>query len=231
MRLNVIITGSTGMVGKGILLECLKNQQVDSVLVINRKSLGMQHPKLKEIIHHDFFDLKAIRNELAGYNACFFCLGISSAGISRKEYFHITYDLTMNFARMLLDSNPVMTFCYVSGAGTDSTEAGRLNWARVKGKTENTLLNLGFKDAYMFRPGFIQPLKGIKPKTPLYRLTYAVIAPLYPLLKAFPGFVTSTETLAGAMISVVTTGHAKKVLESRDINEIAGSRELGVTYQ
>jgi uncharacterized protein YbjT (DUF2867 family) len=223
MQIKVIITGSTGMVGRGVLLECLKSPLVDSVLAINRQPLELSHPKLKEICHKDFFNITAIKAELSGYNACFFCLGVSSAGISAVKYRHITFDLTLNFAKTLLELNPEMTFCYISGAGTDSTEKGRINWARIKGKTENDLLALGFKDAYMFRPGFIQPLRGIKSKTPLYRAIYAVVTPLYPLLKSFPGFVTSTETLASAMIGVVTRGYKKKVLESRDINQVVNT--------
>jgi len=208
------------MVGKGVLMECLQSPQVESLLVINRQSLGLSHSKIKEIIHQDFFNLTAIRAELSGYNTCFFCLGVSSAGMSESDYSHVTYDLTLNFARTVQELNPGMTFCYISGAGTDSSEKGRMRWARVKGKTENALLAIGFKDAYMFRPGFIQPLKGIKSKTALYNAIYIVIKPLYPLLKAFPKFVTNTETLSRAMIHVAVWGYEKKVLESSDINEL-----------
>lgn len=218
MQLKVIITGSTGMIGSGVLAEVLRSPLIDAVLVINRHTLNLKHPKLKEIIQADFFDLSGIRDDLSGYNACFFCLGVSSAGISREDYNHLTYDLTLNFARELLELNPGMTFCYISGAGTDSTEKGRLNWARVKGKTENSLLNLGFKDAYMFRPGFVKPMKGVKSRTALYNTLYSLFAPLYPLLMAFPKLATDSETLGRAMIQVASFGFKKKILESSDIN-------------
>jgi len=213
------------MVGKGVLLECLKSPLVNSVLAINRQSLGLSHPKLKEVVHKDFFNLTAIKAELSGYNACFFCLGLSSAGVSAAEYQHITYDLTLNFAKTLLELNKEMTFCYISGAGTDSTEKGRIKWARVKGKTENDLLALGFKDAYMFRPGFIRPMKGVKSKTALYNALYVVLSPLFPLIMAFPRFATRSETLSKAMIHVADQGWEKKVLESLDINGIVTSNE------
>jgi len=218
MKLNVIITGSTGMVGKGVLLECLDNMEVETVLIINRSSVGISHPKLKEIIHKDFFDWSAIRSQLGGYNACYFCLGVSSVGMKAPDYTRMTYDLTLGFAREILPLNPEMTFCYVSGAGTDSSEKGRSMWARVKGKTENDLLALGFKAAYMFRPGFIQPMKGIKSKTPLYQGIYNVISPLYGLLRRMPRFVTTTVILGKAMIGVALHGYKTNVLESLDIN-------------
>ena len=161
MKIKAIITGSTGMVGKGVLLECLESPHVESVLVINRHSVDLKHEKLKEIIHTDFQDLSAIEEQLTGYNTCYFCLGVSAAGMSEKDYSRITYDLTLNFAQTLLKLNPELTFCYISGAGTDSSEKGRMMWARVKGKTENALLALPFKAAYMLRPAFIQPMKDI----------------------------------------------------------------------
>lgn len=219
MKINAIITGSTGMVGKGILLECLENNLVESVLVINRRPLGIKHPKMKEIIHSDFMDLSDITLQLRGYNACFFCMGVSSAGLSEEKYNRITYDYTLNFAKILVRLNPEMTFCFISGAGTDSTEKGRTMWARVKGRTENALLNIGFKSAFMFRPGFIKPRKGIRSRTAMYNVIYALIGPLYPVLKSFPGFVTDTKTLAQAMMYVVNNGYPKKILESRDINQ------------
>ena len=171
MKIRAIITGVTGMVGEGVLHECLLHPAVESVLVINRKPCGIKHQKLIEIIHQDFFDLSPIDNHLTGYNACYFCAGVSSVGIKEEEYKHITYDLTLNFAKTLLKLNSEMTFCYVSGVGTDSTEKGRSMWARVKGKTENDLLKLGFKDAYMFRPGYIQPTKGLKNTYKIYEFT------------------------------------------------------------
>ena len=161
MKINAIITGTTGMVGEGVLYECLLHPDVESVLVINRTPCGIKHEKLKEIIHKNFLDLSSIEDQLKEYNACYFCAGISSMGKSEEQYKRITYDLTLNFANTLLRSNPDMTFCYVSGVGTDSTEKGRSMWARVKGKTENDLMKLQFKAAYMFRPGYIQPTKGL----------------------------------------------------------------------
>ncbi len=218
MKLKVIITGSTGMVGKGVLLECIDSPEVEQILVINRSPVGITHPKLKEIIHKDFFDWSGIRKQLHGYNACFFCMGVSSVGMNEADYRRMTYDLTLGFAKELLAKNNGMTFCYVSGAGTDSTEQGRMMWARVKGKTENDLLGLGFKDAYMFRPGFIQPMRGIKSKTALYQGIYNIISPLYGLLRRMPKYVTTTVVIGKAMIRVAMDGCDKKVLESIDIN-------------
>lgn len=218
MKLNVIITGSTGMVGKGVLLECIDSPDVERILVINRSPVGITHPKLREIIHKDFFDWATIRSQLGGYNACYFCLGVSSVGMKETEYKRMTYDLTLGFAREILPLNPDMTFCYVSGAGTDGSEKGRSMWARVKGKTENDLLALGFKAAYMFRPGFIQPMKGIKSKTPLYQGIYNVISPLYGLLRRMPRYVTTTVIIGKAMIGVAMHGYKTRVLESLDIN-------------
>jgi len=177
MKINPIITGSTGMVGEGVLHVCLNHPDVESVLVINRRHCETKHEKLKEIIINDFADLSGIENQLIGYNVCFFCAGVSSLGMKAEKYKRITYDLTMNMANTLLKLNSEMTFCYVSGAATDSTEKGRISWARIKGKTENDLLKLGFKDAYMFRPGFIQPIKGMKHTYKIYN----VLAPLIPL--------------------------------------------------
>lgn len=218
MKLKVIITGSTGMVGKGVLLECIDSPEVEQILVINRSPVGITHPKLKEIIHKDFFDWSGIREQLNGYNACFFCMGVSSVGMNEADYRRMTYDLTLGFAKEVLALNDGMTFCYVSGAGTDSTEQGRMMWARVKGKTENDLLGLGFKDAYMFRPGFIQPMRGIKSKTALYQGIYNIISPLYGLLRRLPKYVTTTVVIGKAMIRVAMDGYDKKVLESVDIN-------------
>ena len=222
MKVKAIITGSTGMVGKGVLLECLENKEVESVLVINREPVGISHKKLKEIIRTDFYDLSGIRDELAGYNACFFCLGVSSFRMSEAKYTKITHDLTINFAETLLELNPEMTFCYVSGTGTDSSEKGRSMWARVKGKTENELLKMPFKSAYMFRPGYIHPMKGIKSKTRLYNALYVVFKPLYPILNfLFPKYVTTTVNTGKAMISAAITGYEKKHLENEDINKLA----------
>ena len=218
MKLKVIITGSTGMVGKGVLLECIDSPEVEQILVINRSPVGIAHPKLKEIIHKDFFDWSGIREQLHGYNACFFCMGVSSVGMNEADYRRMTYDLTLGCAKEVLAKNNGMIFCYVSGAGTDSTEQGRMMWARVKGKTENDLLGLGFKDAYMFRPGFIQPMRGIKSRTALYQGIYNIISPLYGLLRRMPKYVTTTVVIGKAMIRVTMDGCDKKVLESIDIN-------------
>ena len=214
MILNVIITGSTGMVGEGVLHECLLHPDVESVLVINRKPCGVEHPKLKEIIHENLFDLSLIEDQLAGFNACYFCAGVSSVGKNEDEYKHITYDLTISFANTLVKLNRDMTFCYVSGVGTDSTEKGRSMWARVKGKTENDLLELPFKAAYMFRPGYIQPTKGLNNTYKMYK----VLAPIYPLIKLlFSKYVTTLEEIGLAMINVTLYGSDKQVLECRDI--------------
>jgi uncharacterized protein YbjT (DUF2867 family) len=224
MNLNVVITGSTGMVGKGVLLECLDNESIDSVLVINRRPIDMDHDKLKEIVHHDFNDLSSIEDQLKGYDACFFCLGISAYRMSEEDYTKITYDLTLHFADTLLKLNPEMTFCYVSGQGTDGTEKSRMMWANVKGKTENAILNLPFKKAYMFRPGFIQPMKGIKSSTKMYNTLYSIIKPFIPVLKLlFPKSITNTERVGKAMINSVTKGYNKTHLDNHDINKLAQS--------
>ena len=221
MELQVIVTGTTGMVGKGVLMECLDHPEVTSVLVINRKSLGMNHPKLKEVIHSDFTDLTPIKEELKGYNACFFCLGVSAIGMSEKVYSKITYDLTLHFANTVLNLNPDMYFNYVSGTGTDSSEKGRVMWARVKGKTENALLAMPFKNAYMFRPGIILPERGVKSSTGWYNAAYVVLRPFFPLLKKLSSVTTSVK-VGKAMIHSVLYGYDKTVLENRDINVLAG---------
>jgi len=220
MKLKVILFGSTGMIGQGVLNECLNDDNVETILVINREACGVVHPKLKEIIHLNIFDLDPISKELTGYNACFFCLGISSAGMIEEEYYTTTYELTIHVATVLLDLNKGITFCYISGAGTDCTERGSIMWARVKGKTENELLRMPFKNAYMFRPAFIQPMNGEKSKTRLYNLLLHLFKPFYFVLKNFDSLVTNTETLGKAMILVASKGFEKKILESRDINTI-----------
>ena len=225
MKIKAILFGSTGMIGQGVLRECLENESVETVLVINRQATGISHLKLKEIIQTDLFDLSALSNELTSYNSCFFCIGISSAGLKENEYHRITYDLTMSVAKTLLNLNKEMTFCYISGAGTDSSEKGRVMWARVKGKTENALLSLPFKNAYMFRPGFIQPMKGIKSKTGLYNTMYAIFSPLYFALKHFDSVVTNTETFGKAMILTALIGYEKNILENTDINKIVRQNE------
>ncbi len=220
--IRAIITGATGMVGKGVLLECLQNPVVTDVLVLNRRPLGMQHPKLKEVVHTNFYDLSAVEAGLRGYNACYFCLGTSAFRMKEEDYRRVTFDLTLHVANTLLRLNPGMTFCYVSGQGTDGTGQGRIMWARVKGQTENALLALPFGGAYMFRPGFIQPLDGIKSSTPLYNTIYKVVNPLFPLLKAvFPSGVTTTRAVGKAMVAAVRNGSPKRVLETADINRLA----------
>jgi len=218
---NAIIFGATGMVGQGVLRECLLDQEILHVLSIVRAPSGRQHPKLRELVHANFFDFSEIESELAGFDAAFFCLGVTSAGKTEAQYSRVTYDITMAVAEPLARLNPDMTFIFVSGAGTDSTERGRSMWARVKGKTENALLRLPFKAAYMFRPGVIQPMHGVKSKTALYRIPYLILRPLTPWLrKRFPQYVTTTEQLGRAMIVVAKYGAPKSVLESSDINKL-----------
>jgi len=218
MKIKAIITGTTGMVGEGVLHEFLLHPDVESVLVINRRLCGVQHEKLKEIIHKDFFDLSPIEEQLVGYNACYFCAGVSSMGKKEDEYKRITYDLTMNFAQTLVKLNPEMTFCYVSGVGTDSTEKGRSMWGRVKGKTENDLMKLPFKASYMFRPGYIQPIKGLKNSYKMYK----ALAPFYPLWNVlFPKYVVTLEEIGQSMINAVLKGSKKRVLECSDIRNLA----------
>ena len=210
------------MVGKGILLECLSNEAITSVLVINRKSVDVAHPKLTEIIHKDFFNVSTLREKLVGYDACFFCLGISSFRQSEEAYTRITYNLTLSFARELLKSNPEMTFIYVSGTRTDSTEKGRTMWARVKGKTENDVTQLGFKDAYAFRPAFIKPEYHTPASSAIYRFLLGMFGFLYPVIKfLFPKYTTTTAQIGKAMIEVVKNGFSKKQVESVDIIELS----------
>ena len=219
--MKVILFGATGMVGQGVLRECLLAGDVESVLAIGRTTTGQQHAKLQEIARSDLFDLSPIEGHLAGFDACFFCLGVSAAGMSEQDYRRVTYDLTISMAKTLVRLNPGMTFIYVSGAGTDSTERSRMMWARVKGKTENDLLKMPFRAAYMFRPGYIQPLHGIRTKTKWYGALYAVMGPLYLLWKRLlPQYVTTTECVGRAMLNVVRNGAAKRFLENRDINEL-----------
>ena len=219
--MRIILFGATGMVGKGALRECLLDLEVESVLTVGRSATGQQHEKLREIVHKDFFNFSAIESNLTGYDACFFCLGVSSAGMTEQEYTRLTYDITMAAAQTLARLNPNMTFLYISGMGTDSSERGRSMWARVKGKTENALLRLPFKAAYMLRPGYIQPLHGIRSKTKLYQALYTVMAPLYSSWKVLlPKYVTTTEQLGRAMIKIAKQGAPKHVLETRDFNAI-----------
>jgi hypothetical protein len=204
-----------------VLRECLLDTEVESVLAVGRSPTGQQHAKLREIVHDNFLDYSAIESQLTGYDACFFCLGVSSVGMDEARYRHLTYDITMAAARMLAKLNPQMVFVYVTGRGTDSTEQGRSMWARVKGKTENDLLKLPFKAAYMFRPAGIQPLHGIRSKTAWYQAVYVLAAPLLTLLSRIaPKYVTTTEQVGRAMIKVARDGFPKPVLESEDISRL-----------
>ena len=217
--MDILIFGASGMVGLGALRECLADPEVDTVVTIGRTITGQQHPKLREIAHADLLKYSGVERELSGFDACLFCLGVSSAGLTEAEYRRLTYDITLAAAHMLVRLNPQMTFLYVSGAGTDSTETGRSMWARVKGQTENALLALPFKAAYMLRPAAIQPMHGIKSKTRSYRILYSVMAPLLPPLRAiFPNYVTTTEQLGRVMVSLAKHGNGKAILEARDIN-------------
>lgn len=218
MNKKVILTGATGMVGKGILMECLDHESISEVLVIGRSSVGIKHPKLKELIHKDFSDFSDEKNNLAGYDACFYSLGISAAGLTEEQYTKITYGYTLTLARVLYELNPKMTFNYVSGEGTDSSEKGRIMWARVKGKTENDILKMGFKQAHAFRPGMIIPLKGIKSRTKSYQFMYDYFMWLVRLVKTFsPNSVVSTTQIGLAMINSMYKTCDKKVLRPKDI--------------
>ena len=217
-KIKVIITGVTGMVGEGVLHECLQHSQVESVLVVNRSPCGLSHPKLKEIIHQDFFDFSTLENQLIGYNACFFCLGVSSIGMKENEYHRMTYILTLHIAQMFSKLNPDMTFCYISGAGTDSSEKGKSMWARVKGKTENDLMKLPFKQVFAFRPGYIHPTKGLKNTLPIYKY----MSWLYPIGRVlFPKGFSTLKEIGLAMINCVNQGYSKKILEVKDIVALA----------
>jgi len=220
--MKIILFGSTGMVGQGVLRECLLDPEIERVVAVVRAGTGQQHEKLREIVRPDPADLAELEGELRGCDACFFCLGVSSAGMTEAAYRAVTHDLTLAVARTLVALNPALRFVYVSGAGTDATERGRTMWARVKGQTENDLLRLPFAAAVMFRPGFIQPLHGIRSRTRIYRAAYAVFSPLFPILNAaFPDQVTTTERLGRAMLAVARHGAPKSVLETRDINALA----------
>ena len=219
--MKVLLFGASGMVGQGALRECLLDPEVTTVLSIVRSSTGQRHPKLREIIHRDFFDFTSIAAELTGFDTCLFCLGASSAGMSEENYRRITFDITLAAAQTLVKLNPNMNLIYVSGAGTDSSERGRTMWARVKGQTENALLRLPFKAAYMFRPAVIVPLHGIKSRTAIYRILYALMRPFLPLLKSrFPNYVTTTEKLGRAMLIAARRGAPKPILECSDINNL-----------
>ena len=219
--MKVILFGATGMVGQGVLRECLLDADVESVLSVGRRPTGQTHAKLHELQHDDFMDYSAIEAQLRGYDACLFCLGVSSVGMDAERYRHLTYDITLAAAKTLVRLNPGMVFTYVTGRSTDSTERGPVRWARVKGKTENDLLKLPFKAAYMFRPAGIQPLHGVRSRTAWIQAIYVVAAPLLSYLaRTSPKFMTTSEQLGRAMIKVARNGYPKPVLESEDINAI-----------
>lgn len=221
---NVIITGSTGMVGKSVLLECIEHPSIEKILLINRSSLNFNHPKVNEILLADFSEIRTIKDKLKGYDACFHCMGISSIGKSEKEFTEITFNLTKQLADILYELNKDMIFNYVSGKYTDSTEKGKTMWARVKGKTENYILNKGFADGYMFRPGAIIPEKGIKSSTGWYNIGYVLLKPFFPLMKKSRNMTTTTR-FGQAMINSLLFPSGLKHIENEDINYLANSTE------
>lgn len=220
--MKVLIFGATGMVGQGVLRECLLDPDIEGVLTLGRTTGGVTHPKLREILRADLLDYSNIEADLRGLDACFFCLGVSAAGLSEERYERVTYGIAVAAAETLCRLNPGMTFIYVSGAGTDSSERGRAMWARVKGKTENAILRLPFRGAYMFRPGVIQPMHGERSKTAAYRIGYSFANPLLPLLRRlFPRSVLTTEEVGRAMIHVARRGAPKRILETGDMKDCA----------
>ena len=221
-KIRIIITGVTGMVGEGVLHECLLSSHVEKLLVVTRRPTGITHPKLSEFILKDFFDLSSLDAVVEGYDACFFCLGVSSVGKSKEAYEKMTYDLTMGFAKALVKVNPNMIFCYISGAGTDATQKSKLHWARIKGKTENDLQQLGFLQTYLFRPGILKPTKGLKNTLGFYKWTTW----LGPILESLlPNSICSLAQLGQAMIHTTTRGYDKHTLEVRDIRLMAGGND------
>ncbi|MCB9014884.1 MAG: epimerase [Lentimicrobiaceae bacterium] len=223
---KVILTGATGMVGKGVLLECLDHRAIGEVLVIGRNPVSLKHPKLKELIHSDFNDFNTASIDLKGYDACFFCMGVSAAGLNEDQYKQITYAYTLSLAKVLHRMNPAMIFNYVSGQGTDTTEKGRMMWARVKGKTENDLIQLGFRRAYMFRPGAIIPLRGIKSRTKSYQFIYDHFMWLVKLIRLIsPDSVVTTTQIGQAMINTVLQDYEKQILKPRDILALASKSQ------
>jgi uncharacterized protein YbjT (DUF2867 family) len=228
--MNVLILGATGIVGQGALRECLLDDGVKRVVTLGRSEVAQRHPKLRQIVHADLLNLAPIEDQLTGLDACFYCLGVSAAGMSEPDYTQVNHDYTLSVARTLVRVDPDMTFIYVSGAGTDSSEHGRVMWARVKGRTENDLLKLPFVSAYMLRPAMIIPMHGIKSKTPLYRMLYSVLTPAYPLLaKLSPKYVTTTERVGRAMLRLARTGYTSRVLEAAEIDMMGARPVASVT--
>jgi uncharacterized protein YbjT (DUF2867 family) len=224
LKMNVLLFGATGMVGQGVLRECLLDPDVQRVQTVGRTASGAQSPKVRDVVHADVSSYASIEGELSSFDACFFCLGVSSAGMNEADYERVTYGITMAAAETLARLNPGMTFIYVSGTGTDSSERGRTMWARIKGKTENALLRLPFKAAYMFRPGVIQPLHGVQSKTPAYRILYSLTKPLLPLLRRLlPNLIITTEEIGRAMLNVARNGAPNRILENRDIKAAAST--------
>lgn len=220
--MKVLIFGATGMIGRGVLLECLRDPEVELVVTLGRTATGIHDSRMQEIAHSDLLHYAGMEESLTGFDACFFCLGVASAGMKEADYERVTCGYTMAAAEVLSRLNPGMTFIFVSGSGTDSSEKGRIMWARVKGRTENALLKLPLQ-AYMFRPGFIEPMDGIQSKTPMYRKFYTVLGPLFPLLRrALPNHVLSTRQIGRAMLNVARGGYARRILEARDIRAAAG---------
>jgi uncharacterized protein YbjT (DUF2867 family) len=223
--MKVILFGATGMVGQGTLRECLLDPDVKEILIVGRTPTGRKHAKIREIVHKDLYDLSPVASQLTGYDACFFCLGVSSVGMSEADYTKVTHDLTLAVAHVLVQQNPQMVFLYISGAGTDSTEQSKSMWARVKGRTENDLLREPFRAAYMLRPGYIQPLHGVKSKTPLYQVFYVVLSWLYPAIRLVARkYAITTEDLGRAMIKIARSGAPKRVLENSDIEALVSLR-------
>ncbi|WKN44769.1 NAD-dependent epimerase/dehydratase family protein [Tunicatimonas pelagia] len=224
--MKVIITGATGMIGKGVLLECLDHEAISKVLVIGRNSVGMTHPKLNEILHQDFSDFTPLATSLIGYDACYYSLGISAAGLSEEQYRTITYEYTIALAEVLHKKNPEMTFIFVSGQGTDSSGTSSLMWARVKGQAENDLLEMGFKQAFMFRPGVLMPLRGIKSRTKSYQFLYDYFMWLVKAIRALvPNYVVSTTQIGLAMIQATVGGYEKTIIAPKDMIILA-NRQL-----
>jgi len=220
--MKALVFGATGMVGRGVLLECLRDPEIDLAQTVGRSATGIEHAKLRELVLPDLMNYDLLESQLSDFDACFFCLGVSSGGLIEAEYTRITYGITLAAANVLVRLNPKMAFVYVSGAGTDATERGRSMWARVKGKTENALLQLPFRSAYMFRPAVIQPLDGVRSKTPAYQLFYGLTKPFLPLLRALaPSYFTTTRELGRAMIAVAKRGAPNKIIESADIRDLA----------